>query len=245
MGQTDKIVQFWKEKNIITEAHLGEILSDFSTAFAYHTCKMEHPGVQIQTVREVFDQDKVTGYTGDLLTLLMIRNARSAYELFLSSFADNRPLDDALILAFQEHLTQGTYDNHKLKVGEKPGTYKQHDYVTGKYDVGAAPEDVQDEVRELLSELIDVEDKNVLKAAAYFHAKFENIHAFASGNGRCGRMSMNYFLVTRNHPPLIFHAEDRKDYFTALEAWDKDQSLDPLYAYLQAQTVKTWGKAAS
>ena len=79
-------------------------------------------------------------------------------------------------------------------------------------------------------------------ASAYFHAKFENIHPFADGNGRTGRLLMNYFLVIHNHPPIIIHEEDRRMYFEALEAWDREQKLNPLIDFLKEQTVKTWQK---
>ena len=127
-------------------------------------------------------------------------------------------------------------------MGERPGEYKCHDYVTGREEVGAAPEDVADEVRELLEELRDVASENVLTATAYFHAKFENIHPFADGNGRVGRLAMNYLLVLHGHPPIIIHEEDRKRYYAALEAWDARQELAPLREFLKEQTEKTWEK---
>ena len=79
-------------------------------------------------------------------------------------------------------------------------------------------------------------------AAAYFHAKFENIHPFADGNGRTGRLAMNYFLVMHNHPPITIHEEDRQSYYEALEAWDTAQDLDALRSFLISQTVKTWSR---
>ena len=99
-------------------------------------------------------------------------------------------------------------------------------------------EDVADEVRELLEELRDVAPENVLIAAAYFHAKFENTHPFADGNGRVGRLAMNYLPVLHGHPPVIIHEEDRKKYYGALEAWDARQELVPLREFLIGQTEK-------
>ncbi len=87
-----------------------------------------------------------------------------------------------------------------------------------------------------------VREKNVLTAAAYFYAKLENIHPFADGNGRTERLVMNYFLVLHGLPPIIIHEEDRKAYYSALEAWDTDQQLNPLIAFLKEQTAKTWAK---
>ena len=53
---------------------------------------------------------------------------------------------------------------------------------------------------------------------------------------------MNFFLVMHNHPPIIIHEEERKTYYDALEAWDREQNLDPLRDFLKAQTEKTWEK---
>lgn len=62
------------------------------------------------------------------------------------------------------------------------------------------------------------------------------------GNGRTGRLAMNYFLVVHNHLPIIIHQEDGRAYFVALEAWDARQDLELLQDFLKEQTVKTWEK---
>ena len=184
----------------------------------------------------------MASYTGDLRTLFEIRNAKDASELLLSAFAKRRPFDETLLKEFHYALTKNTYDARRWQLGERPGEYKKHDYVTGREEIGAAPEDVQTELKELVEELKDVPKKNALTAAAYFHAKFENIHPFADGNGRVGRLAMNYYLILYDHPPVIIHEEDRKAYYGALEAWDREQDLEPLKSFLIRQTVKTWEK---
>ena len=78
--------------------------------------------------------------------------------------------------------------------------------------------------------------------SSVFHYEFVFIHPFADGNGRTGRLVMNYLLVLHSHPPIVIHQEDRKAYFEALEAWDEEQNLQPLKIFLQEQTVKTWEK---
>ncbi len=114
--------------------------------------------------------------------------------------------------------------------------------MTGREEVGAASEDTAEEMAELLAGLQDVPGERVLTAAAYFHVKFENIHPFADGNGRTGRLVMNYLLVLHGHPPVTVHEEDRRSYYAALEAWDREQDLAPLRAFLEEQTVKTRAK---
>lgn len=237
-----KAIELWQKKNITTDAELAEALNSHSIAFAYNSGKIENENITYHDTREIFEHDGVTAYTGDLRTLFEIRNAKNANELFLTAFNEKRPLDETFLLELQKCLTENTYDTRIWRLGERPGEYKHHDYVTGKDEIGALPEDARDEVLELLEELKDIKDKDALTAAAYFHAKFENIHPFADGNGRTGRLIMNYFLVIHNHPPIVIYAEDRKDYYDALESWDSQQKLDLLCDFLKHQTEKTWEK---
>ena len=242
MTDYEKAVRWWQSRKITTDAELAEALNGHSILFAYHSGKIENENITYHDTREIFEHDGVTAYTGDLRTLFEIRNAKDANELLLSAFNEKRPLDEDLIKQFQRRLTLNTYDTRRYQLGERPGEYKRHDYVTGREEIGAAPEDVGEEMNELLLELHGVEAKNALTAAAYFHVKFENIHPFADGNGRAGRLAMNYLLLLLDHPPVIIHEEDRKEYYAALEAWDADQDLDRMKEFLQEQTVKTWQK---
>lgn len=238
----EKTLAWWKEKKIETDAQLAEVLSGHSIAFAYHSGKIENDKITYNDTRDIFEHDGVTAYTGDLRTLFEIRNAKLANELFLTSFGEKRRMEETLVKEFQKLLTMNTYDARSWQLGERPGEYKKHDYVTGREEIGAAPEDVQEEMAELMDELQDLMQEDALTAAAYFHVKFENIHPFADGNGRTGRLAMNYLLVMLGHPPIVVHEEDRKEYYAALEAWDTKQNLKVMISFLRSQTVKTWRK---
>jgi len=142
MGTYEKALELWRRKNIRTDAELAEALNGYSISFAYHSGKIENDNVTYNDTREIFEHDGVTAYTGDLRTLFEIRNAKEAYEMFLCAFRDRCPLDEAFIKELQLHLTHSTYDTRRWQLGERPGEYKRHDYVTGREEVGAAPEDV-------------------------------------------------------------------------------------------------------
>ncbi len=166
MTAYEKSVQLWRKKNIQTGAELSEALNSHSIAFAYHSCKIENERVTYHDTREIFEHDGVTGYTGNLRTLFGIRNAKEAYELFLCAFRDKCPLDEKLILEFHFQLTKNTYDARRWQLGERRGEYKHHDCVTGRSEVGAAPENVSVEMAELLGEMQEVKPEKILTAAA-------------------------------------------------------------------------------
>lgn len=237
------IIEFWHSKNIHTEAELESILHSYCIDFAFHSGKIENEKVTYHDTREIFDKDGVTSYTGDLRTLFEIKNSKLAYERILKAFGQKQPVTETFVKEIQKILTMGTYDERRYSLGERPGEYKRRDYVTGRKEVGALAEDVSEEMSELLEELEGLNENQALVAAAYFHAKFENIHPFSDGNGRTGRLLMNYLLLSLNHPPIVIHEEDRKEYYDALECFDEEMDLKPLEVFLKEQTEKTWERS--
>lgn len=238
----ESILDLWKKQNIKNANSLASVLSSYSVNFAYNSGKIENDEITYHDTREVFNKNGVTSYTGSTKTLFEIQNAKATYERMLSAFDDRQIIDEEFLKEIQMILTNGTYDERRYQIGERLGEYKHHDYVTGKNEVGASVDDVQEEVCELLDELKDIDDKNALVAAAYFHAKFENIHPFSDGNGRVGRLLMNYILLIHNHPPITIYEEDRKNYYNALEKFDEELELNCLIDFLKSQLVKTWVK---
>ena len=234
------VVSVWQSRQIKTAADIAYEMNGNGVAFIYHSAKIENDRITYHDTREIFDHGGVTGYTGDVRSLFEIQNSVAGYYRMLDAFEKREPLSEVLICELQGLLTQGIYDTLRYQKGERPGAYKKHDYVTGVQEVDALPEDVPEELGELVKELEGIQPGQALTAAAYFHAKFENIHPFADGNGRTGRLLMNYLLLLLDHPPIIIHEEDKRAYYDALERFDSAQELDALVDFLKAQTVKTW-----
>jgi len=54
-----------------------------------------------------------------------------------------------------------------------------------------------------------------------FHQKFEKIHPFYDGNGRTGRMLMNYMLLKNKYPPFFVRKSRRGEYLDTIGEGDK------------------------
>ncbi len=81
-------------------------------------------------------------------------------------------------------------------------------------------------VSDLLDELIHFTlqnplQLNVIELATVFHHKFVWIHPFFDGNGRTVRLVMNLILLKEGYTPAIILRNDRKKYYTALNAANK------------------------
>lgn len=63
--------------------------------------------------------------------------------------------------------------------------------------------------------------------AAVVHNQFENIHPFADGNGRVGRILLNNILIKHHLPPLNIDFRDRIEYYESLRAYETNHDLKP------------------
>ena len=161
-------VKYWQQQNIQSSADIEAVLNGQIINFAYHSGKIENPNTTYDDTREIFENDSVSSYTGDLRTLFEIRNSKDAIEFILNSFDKKTPLSEDFIKKIQYELTKNTYDRCRWERGERPGTYKRHDYIVGKEEVGASAEDTPIEMAELIDDInnTDISPKNILKAAA-------------------------------------------------------------------------------
>jgi Fic family protein len=87
-------------------------------------------------------------------------------------------------------------------------------------------------VVQLLGELVEWYNKNKdkyppLVLAAIVHNQFENIHPFADGNGRVGRLLMNNILLRHGMMPVNIEFINRGEYYSSLQAFEKEGELKP------------------
>ena len=100
------------------------------------------------------------------------------------------------------------------------------------------------ELKEALDDLVGWYNRNKnkfkpLALAAILHNQFEHIHPFTDGNGRVGRLLLNYILIKNNCPPINILLKDRAEYYQALQEYHKHNSLTPMLKFLIKQYKKT------
>ncbi len=84
-----------------------------------------------------------------------------------------------------------------------------------------------------------------LVLAAIIHNEFEDIHPFQDGNGRVGRLLLNFILLKNNYPPINILLEDRAKYYYVLQKYQRENELLPTLKFLIEQYKKTLKKVTT
>lgn len=109
------------------------------------------------------------------------------------------------------------------------GTYRDVQvYIRGVEWVPAKPHDVPKDMKALLEWYAKNKRKlHPVVVAIYFHTAFELIHPFVDGNGRVGRLLMNFILRKHGYPMLNLPNVRKREYYAALQKGQVDADLRP------------------
>ena len=106
-------------------------------------------------------------------------------------------------------------------------------YIRGAKWLPPKPEDVSNEVKRLLAWYSQNKRKlHPLILASYFHTAFEQIHPFVDGNGRVGRLVMNFILHKNGYPMINIPNKTKQKYYSALEKAHLEGDLRPFIELL-------------
>jgi Fic family protein len=127
------------------------------------------------------------------------------------------------IVAKNEALTEWQIRNiHTLVLkaidDKDAGRYRQENVVIA--GASTTPPDFLHLPEEMKS-LIEWHDRagrmHPVERASELHTRFVKIHPFIDGNGRTGRLLLNFELMKAGYPPAIIQKEDRLAYYDSLD----------------------------
>lgn len=117
---------------------------------------------------------------------------------------------------------------------EQAGNYRQRQvYIAGSEFVPPSAQAVPGRMTEF-ADWLQRTALHPVERAAHAHFWLVDIHPFADGNGRVARLLMNLLLLQAGYPIAIIRAEDRVEYYAALEKGHEGRLDDFLHFVAEA-----------
>jgi len=140
---------------------------------------------------------------------------------YIRGKAAGEALDQAMIILLHQMLIGGIDDkiSGRFRVAGE--------YVRVGTHIAPAPEQVEQMIAQVLLDYTGDLDAYFLDKIAKFHLEFEKIHPFNDGNGRIGRVIINYQLQRLGFPNIIIREKDKRNYY---QAFDHSRTMEKILA---------------
>jgi len=163
------------------------------------------------------------------------KNLAQVYE-YIKNKVSTRTIDKELLLLL-----------HKMLIGNIDESIagrfrKQREYVRVGTHIAPAPEHVE---LMLDAALLEYSSNNIayfLEKIAKFHLDFEHIHPFNDGNGRMGRVLINYQLMQIGFAPLIIRDKEKQTYYSSFGEYRDKKKANTMERVLSAALMESLQK---
>jgi Fic family protein len=196
----------FKKQDKLTQKQL---LDNFVIDFTYNTTSIEGNTIGLKEVQNLFEEG-LTPKNKTLREIYDLQNTKAVFE----SLDLKKDISDKLIVKVHDDLL--------INIDQRKGYRTKEVLVKGGGFSSTPWQFISGDINELISWYKENKKLHPLVLATIFHHKFEKIHPFFDGNGRTGRMLMNFILLKNNYPPVIIRKKFRNDYLDSLSAADEE-----------------------
>ena len=185
-----------------------DYLKDLITRSTYHSNAIEGSTLTYAETYAILYNDNSFKIMGkEPREIYEAINHKSALELVFQNIKNSDELDERFIKKINETI------NKNIK--ETEGFRSVQVFIQGSEHIPPEPEKVPNLMNYFVYNY-NHDEQNIFEKIARYHIEFEKIHPFEDGNGRTGRLLINYELLKNNLPPIVIGKEDRIKYFEYL-----------------------------
>nr|MBI5455364.1 Fic family protein [Candidatus Levybacteria bacterium] len=221
---------------IIEEAEIPEMV--------YNSNAIENSTLTLKETEKILLEMEVSKDVS-LREVFEAKNLARVIEYIRSKSQENEITKETILLLHQM-LIGNINDNFAGRFRAK------NEYVRVDAHIAPSPETIEKLIGEIISEYTSNHDKYFIDRIAKFHLDFENIHPFVDGNGRIGRVIINFQLQRLGFPNIIIRNTGKQNYYDGFKDYRDTEnsnlmekvislalteSLNKRLAYLKNKTI--------
>ncbi|HFI0149791.1 TPA: Fic family protein [Streptococcus suis] len=210
----------------------GGIYDITQKRFAYNSNKIEGSRLTEEQTSFIYETKTIANLDGTGIKiddLIETSNHFRCFDYILDTV--HEPLSEDYIKQLHSLLKRGTSSEHNPLA--PVGRYKVLQNEVGQI----ATTDVEHTEEAMVSLLLgySLKENKDLAYLANFHARFEQIHPFADGNGRVGRLVLFKECLKEGLIPFIVDDLNKASYYKALERFQMYDQPQPLIDYFHSE----------
>lgn len=185
-----------------------EYLEDLITRSTYHSNAIEGSTLTYAETYAILYNDSSFKIQGkEPREIYEAINHKKALELIFENLQTSQEFDERFIKKLNETIN--------MDIKDTEGYRKVTVFIRGSEHIPPEPEKVPNLMNYFVYNY-NHDEQDVFNKIAKYHIEFEKIHPFEDGNGRTGRLLLNYELLKNNLPPVVIVKDDRVKYFEFL-----------------------------
>lgn len=136
---------------------------------------------------------------------------------------------------------------HQMLIGniddKIAGKFRQKDEFVriGTY-IAIPPEHIEKRINSSLIDYSSDLSNHLIDKVARFHLEFELIHPFVDGNGRIGRVLINYQLSRQGLPPITIQNKEKSAYHLAFVAYQDKKDIGKMEKIITLAAIESLHK---
>ncbi len=180
-------------------------IQDFITRSTYHSNAIEGNTLTYsETYAILYNYNSFKIQNREPREIYEAINHKAALELVFEYLKIENELSDKLIKNINKTINKNvlfTEGYRKIQV-----------FIASSEELPPSPEKIPNLMNYYIFNY-NSDEGNIFEKIAKYHIEFEKIHPFEDGNGRTGRILMNFELIKNNLPSIVISKDDRVKYF--------------------------------
>ena len=185
-----------------------EYLEDLITRSTYHSNAIEGSTLTYAETYAILYNDNSFKIQGkEPREIYEAINHKNALELVFKNLQNNDMFDERFLKLLNETINRNIKDTEGYRAVQV--------FIQGSEYIPPEPEKVPNLMMYYIYNY-NHDEQDIFTKIARYHIEFEKIHPFEDGNGRTGRLLLNYEFLKNNLPPVVISKVDRVKYFEFL-----------------------------